>query len=417
MAVIAPYDKGALAAIEKAIRDSDLGRQPDQRRQRSSASCFPQLTEERRRELHQGRPAQGGGRPGLDPQHPPPRQGRPWTSWPRTARPARTTCAARRRSSRSSRTRLRRAGRRAAQAQGSRAARGLGVAAPTWRRPPRRTCRARAATCPRRSAWVSALGGGRGGVAVHRASGCSWCSSWWPRLPASASWAGRCATAAGPRRRWCPRSVGALAMTVAAYRGGAEALVVACAADRGRRGRLAAGRGARRLPARRDRGHLRRGVRAVPRRLRGAAAGAGGRRPAGCWCSSRRWCAATSAATPRACCSASTRWRRPSARRSPGRASPARPLACALGGALMVPLLLHGTWWQGVLFGLAVVAAATLGDLGESMIKRDLGIKDMGNAAARPRRPDGPARLAAAGGAGRLAAADRVRPRRLTAPH
>jgi phosphatidate cytidylyltransferase len=36
-------------------------------------------------------------------------------------------------------------------------------------------------------------------------------------------------------------------------------------------------------------------------------------------------------------------------------------------------------WWQGVLFGLAVVAAATLGDLGESMLKRDLGIKDMGN--------------------------------------
>jgi phosphatidate cytidylyltransferase len=31
-----------------------------------------------------------------------------------------------------------------------------------------------------------------------------------------------------------------------------------------------------------------------------------------------------------------------------------------------------------VLFGLAVVASATLGDLGESMVKRDLGIKDMG---------------------------------------
>lgn len=53
--------------------------------------------------------------------------------------------------------------------------------------------------------------------------------------------------------------------------------------------------------------------------------------------------------------------------------------ACAVGGALMVSLVLHGTWWQGVLFGLAVVAAATVGDLGESMLKRDLGIKDMGN--------------------------------------
>ena len=41
-------------------------------------------------------------------------------------------------------------------------------------------------------------------------------------------------------------------------------------------------------------------------------------------------------------------------------------------------LLLHAQWWQGVLFGLAAVCSATLGDLGESMIKRDLGIKDMG---------------------------------------
>ena len=31
-----------------------------------------------------------------------------------------------------------------------------------------------------------------------------------------------------------------------------------------------------------------------------------------------------------------------------------------------------------MLFGLAVVVSATLGDLGESMIKRDIGIKDMG---------------------------------------
>lgn len=52
--------------------------------------------------------------------------------------------------------------------------------------------------------------------------------------------------------------------------------------------------------------------------------------------------------------------------------------ACALCGGLYVPLVLHGTWWQGVLFGLAVVVAATVGDLSESLIKRDLGIKDMG---------------------------------------
>jgi phosphatidate cytidylyltransferase len=54
-------------------------------------------------------------------------------------------------------------------------------------------------------------------------------------------------------------------------------------------------------------------------------------------------------------------------------------IACAVCGALLVHLLLHGAWWKGVLFGLATVCSATLGDLGESMIKRDLGIKDMGS--------------------------------------
>ncbi|MEU6374747.1 phosphatidate cytidylyltransferase [Streptomyces sp. NPDC046909] len=48
-------------------------------------------------------------------------------------------------------------------------------------------------------------------------------------------------------------------------------------------------------------------------------------------------------------------------------------------GALCMQFLIdEGTWWQGLLLGLAVAASATLGDLGESMIKRDLGIKDMG---------------------------------------
>ncbi|MDX6230825.1 MAG: phosphatidate cytidylyltransferase [Frankiales bacterium] len=52
--------------------------------------------------------------------------------------------------------------------------------------------------------------------------------------------------------------------------------------------------------------------------------------------------------------------------------------ACVGGGLIFVTVLLHGSWWQGVVYGLAVVCAATVGDLGESMIKRDLGIKDMG---------------------------------------
>ncbi len=54
-------------------------------------------------------------------------------------------------------------------------------------------------------------------------------------------------------------------------------------------------------------------------------------------------------------------------------------LFTAVGGALLVTLLVEGEIWEGVLIGLAVMTAATLGDLGESMIKRDLGIKDMGS--------------------------------------
>ncbi|WP_121749410.1 phosphatidate cytidylyltransferase [Streptomyces sp. E2N166] len=48
-------------------------------------------------------------------------------------------------------------------------------------------------------------------------------------------------------------------------------------------------------------------------------------------------------------------------------------------GALCMQFMIDdGIWWQGLLLGLAVAVSATLGDLGESMIKRDLGIKDMG---------------------------------------
>jgi phosphatidate cytidylyltransferase len=55
-------------------------------------------------------------------------------------------------------------------------------------------------------------------------------------------------------------------------------------------------------------------------------------------------------------------------------------LFCAADGAATFPTLLDGAAaWQGALVGLAVMVTATLGDLGESMIKRDLGIKDMGS--------------------------------------
>ncbi len=52
---------------------------------------------------------------------------------------------------------------------------------------------------------------------------------------------------------------------------------------------------------------------------------------------------------------------------------------CLAAGAIGVPVLLHGHVWQGLVLGAAAVAAATLGDLVESMMKRDLKIKDMGH--------------------------------------
>ncbi len=53
-------------------------------------------------------------------------------------------------------------------------------------------------------------------------------------------------------------------------------------------------------------------------------------------------------------------------------------VACLAAGAILLPWLLHGHVWQGLILGAAAVTAATLGDLVESMIKRDLEIKDMG---------------------------------------
>ncbi len=47
-------------------------------------------------------------------------------------------------------------------------------------------------------------------------------------------------------------------------------------------------------------------------------------------------------------------------------------------GALPLIYLLDGQLWQGLLFGAAIVITATGGDLIESLIKRDLGVKDMG---------------------------------------
>ncbi len=54
-------------------------------------------------------------------------------------------------------------------------------------------------------------------------------------------------------------------------------------------------------------------------------------------------------------------------------------LACVVIGVLLFTFTFHEPWWGGALFGVALAVSATIGDLGESLIKRDLGIKDMGH--------------------------------------
>jgi len=52
-------------------------------------------------------------------------------------------------------------------------------------------------------------------------------------------------------------------------------------------------------------------------------------------------------------------------------------VACVAVGVAMIIWVLDSAWWIGVCLGLIAVVMATLGDLCESVMKRDLGIKDM----------------------------------------
>jgi phosphatidate cytidylyltransferase len=46
-------------------------------------------------------------------------------------------------------------------------------------------------------------------------------------------------------------------------------------------------------------------------------------------------------------------------------------------GVLLALFMLGQPWWVGIILGVVIVGTATIGDLSESLIKRDLGIKDI----------------------------------------
>jgi len=45
----------------------------------------------------------------------------------------------------------------------------------------------------------------------------------------------------------------------------------------------------------------------------------------------------------------------------------------------MLSIVLDAPWWAGIGLGVLAVLTATTGDLSESLLKRDLGLKDLGH--------------------------------------
>ena len=54
-------------------------------------------------------------------------------------------------------------------------------------------------------------------------------------------------------------------------------------------------------------------------------------------------------------------------------------VVCTIVGAMPMHYMLGGRWWVGAVIGAVAAAVATIGDLIESSLKRDLGVKGQGN--------------------------------------
>lgn len=52
-------------------------------------------------------------------------------------------------------------------------------------------------------------------------------------------------------------------------------------------------------------------------------------------------------------------------------------VVAVIAGVLLAIFMLQVPWWVGVILGLLLLGSATVGDLAESLIKRDIGVKDM----------------------------------------